>query len=144
MVPLDSSLEIAVDLTPRLHPEPLVDVCLGVVVAIVASEESLDADGMPEGEHRCVEIDLQSALLGIDERLARGIAELGMELRRAELVGAWSRNTFYIIKCGVSQFTKRSEVKTSPPSSVNVARAFVRDKGWISQSVQPKLCCTTL
>ena len=86
LVPLDTALEIAVDLTPRLHPEALIDVCLGIVVAIVATEESLDADGMSEGEHWGVEIDLKTTLLGVDECLTGGKTELGMELGGAELI----------------------------------------------------------
>ena len=83
MVPLYSALEIAVDLTPRLHPETLVYVCLGIVVAIVATQESFYSDGMPEGEHRCIEINLQSALLGIDECLTWSDAHTETKLRGA-------------------------------------------------------------
>ena len=86
LVPLYSSLEIAVNLSPRLHPEALVDARLAIVVAIVATEESLDADGMSEGEHWGVEIDLKTTLLGVDECLAGGKTELGMELGGAELI----------------------------------------------------------
>mgnify|MGYP003424534737 FL=1 len=89
LVPLDTALEIAVDLSPRLHPEALVDARLGEVVTVVATEESLDADSVTEDEHGGVEINLQSALLGVDICLAGGEAELGMELGGAELIGVW-------------------------------------------------------
>ena len=40
---------------------------------------------MADGEDRCIEVDGQTALLGVDERLAWGKAQLGTKLCGAEL-----------------------------------------------------------
>ncbi len=85
LVPLYAALQVAVDLSPGVHPEALVDAELGEVVAVVAAEESLQTQGVAEGEDGSVEVDGQSALLGVDVGAARGKLQFGMQLGGSNL-----------------------------------------------------------
>ena len=78
--PLDATLEVAVYLSPAVHPEALIDAGFGHVIGILAAQESLDADGVADGEDGGVEVDLDTTLLGVDERLAGREAQFTMQL----------------------------------------------------------------
>ena len=85
LVPLVTSLGIKINLTPRLHPEALVDGGLGKVVVVVATKDVLEAGRVADGENWGIKVDRHTALLGVDEGLARGKTQLGSQLRGAEL-----------------------------------------------------------
>ena len=85
LAPLHAAPDVAVYLSPAVHPEALVDAGLRIVVVIVASEHVLQPKRVADGEHRGVEVYLQSALLGVDVGLARGKAQLSAQLGGTEL-----------------------------------------------------------
>ena len=78
-----SALDVAVYLSPALHPEAFVDVECGVIEAIVASEDVFQSEDMIDTEDWSVEIDGKAALLGIDECLTWSDAHTETKLRGA-------------------------------------------------------------
>ena len=85
LVPLRARLDRSVYLAPRPHPETFVDACLREVVVVFATKESLESHGVANGEHRRVEVDGQTALLGVDIGSSGSQLQLHTQLRGAYL-----------------------------------------------------------
>ena len=67
------------------QPEPFIHGGLSEVIGIVATQHALQSEGMSQRKDRCIQVDGESSLLGIDEGLARSKAHHRHQLRGTDL-----------------------------------------------------------
>lgn len=71
-------------MSPASHPLAFVDADVGLVHAVLTSEESSDTDGVADVVHRLIHVDWVASLLGVDVGLAWGVVYVEAQLRGTE------------------------------------------------------------
>ena len=85
LVPLCGGANVELHLSPRVKPQAVVGRGLAVVVVVLSAQQTVGAEGVAEGEHRCVFIHEHAVLLGVHVFLAGCEAQAQHEFGGAQL-----------------------------------------------------------